>query len=649
MLYKALFSPIRIGKLMVKNRLVMSPMVVSLANKSGEVTNELINYYAARARGGVGLIIVEAACVDVPAGREALGQLNINELSYVTGLARLAAEIKAYSCPAFIQLFHAGRQTHKSLTGGVQPVAPSPIPCAVTREMPRELTIDEIEEIEGKFITAAYYAHSAGFDGVEIHAAHGYLINQFLATNTNQRTDKYGGELDNRMRILLNIVRKIKQLIPDLVISVRLNIDDFVKGGLEPGEAVLIAKALEKAGADLINCSAGIYESGLNSIEPSSYAEGWRVYLAQSVKSQVNIPVMTGGIIRTPKLADDIISQEKADLIFLGRTLLADPDWVTKARQGREEDIRPCIMCNNCIQSNFAGRAVTCTVNPELGREEASGGYYPSVPPDYKVAVIGAGPAGLAGAISLARLGIKVSLYEKADKLGGQLNLAHLPPYKNRIKNLLDYLKREISKFPLDLYLNHEFTPADLNLGWDMIIVAAGSQPKTAPFPIEASHCVGLAEVLTEKVPLKNQNIVVVGGGRNGCEAADFLRAGHNKITIVEQGNFLAADMEKKNRRDLMNRLEAGQVTKLTNSQVIQIINNQVKITSPKGEEVIKADCIIMAIGYVSHHELYLSISKQHNNVLLIGDAENVQGIKNAIYQGHALANLAYNQFKRGI
>lgn len=645
MKYDALFSPLKVGNITLKNRIVMPPMAVSMATINGEVTNELINYYAARARGGVGLIIVEAACVDTPTGKEGLSQLVIDDLTYVTGLARLAKEIKAYSCPAFIQLFHAGRQTNKILTGGVQPVAPSPLPCKVTREMPRELTIDEIEIIENKFATAAYFAHLAGFDGVELHAAHGYLLNQFLSPNTNHRRDEYGGSLTNRMRILVNIVGKIRQLAPSLAISVRLNIDDFIPGGLEPSEAILIAQVLEKAGADLINCSVGIYESGLTSIEPSSYAEGWRVYLAAQVKEAVNIPVMTGGIIRTPTLAEEIISQGKADLIFLGRPLLADPDWALKVRQGRENEIRPCIMCNNCIQSNFNGQQVTCTVNPELGREE-EGNYSLSPLTKYKVAIIGGGPAGLVGAISLARLGIKVSLYEKTDKLGGQLNLAQLPPYKGRIKDLITYLIRELDKYYIDLRLNHEFNGDDLGEVWDMIVVATGSQPLKAPFAIENSNCISIEQVLTRKVLIENKEVVVVGGGRNGCEVADFLCSYPNSLTIIEQDKVLAKDMEKKNRRDLMNRLDAGKVTKLTNCQVVEINNNELMVTSPEGDKNIKADFIIMGIGYVSNNNLYKNLIQKHDNVHLIGDAYQVKGIKDAIYQGERLAKLVYHHIK---
>ncbi|NLB87668.1 MAG: FAD-dependent oxidoreductase, partial [Syntrophomonadaceae bacterium] len=592
----------------MKNRLVMPPMAVSFANINGEVTEKIIEYYQARARGGVGLIIVEAACVDVPEGRDSLNQLNIHDIYCIPGLSRLADAIKAYSCRAFIQLFHAGRQTNSIQTGGAQPVAPSPIPCKITKEMPRELSTEEIKAIENKFINAAYYAHLAGFEGVELHAAHGYLINEFLSSYSNHRTDEYGGSLQNRMRFLLNIVKGIKNLVPSLALSVRLNMDDFVDGGLTLEETIPIALELEKEGVDLINCSVGIYESGLKSIEPSSYKEGWRVYLAEELKKHISIPVLTGGVIRSPKIANEIIASKKADLVFMGRTLLADPDWPNKVRSGKESDIRPCIMCNNCINSVFNGRSVTCSVNPDLGREKQDIAYLPTNPINKKIAVIGAGPAGMQAAIYLSQLGFKVSLYEKDGEVGGLLNIAGLPPYKSWILNLVSYLKQELLKYQVELHLNHEFSVKDLDENLDMIVVATGAKPKEPPFNIKASSIIKVADVLKQKISIQNSKVVIIGGGRTGCEVADFLLANNNEITIIEKQKFLAQDMERKNRRDLMNRLDKGRVIKVTGSNVEEIINNVVKITSDLGEESIRADFIILVTGYTSANNLYQNL-----------------------------------------
>ena len=250
-----------------------------------------------------------------------------------------------------------------------QPVAPPPISCNITRELPRELTTLEVKQIINQFIAAAHYAHRAGFDGIELHAAHGYLINQFLSPHTNHRQDEYGGSLLNRQRFLLEIVTEIKEVLPEMTISVRLNIDDFIQGGLELEESLEVCRSLEKSGVDIINCSSGTYESGLKSIEPASYEQGWRVYLAEAVKKVVNIPVITGGMIRRPEFANQVLADKKADFIFLGRSLLADPQWANKALHNQVADIRPCISCNNCINNNFKGLGIRCTVNPFTGRE----------------------------------------------------------------------------------------------------------------------------------------------------------------------------------------------------------------------------------------------------------------------------------------
>ncbi len=353
---------------MIKNRLVMAPMLVGYGSSDGEVSPSMVDYYEARARGGVGIIIVEAACVNQE-GLETYSQLRINHPRYISGLEKLSRSIKNYGCRAFIQIFHAGRQTSQLITG-TQVVGPSPLACPMTREMPRQLSVAEIEKITDEFVSAAQYAAMAGFDGVEIHAAHGYLINQFLSPHSNQRQDEYGGSLENRMRFLLNIVRRIKKSLPQLILSVRLNIDDFVPGGLLPVESLVVCQELEKNGANLIHCSCGTYQSGLTSIEPASYPEGWRMYLAEQVKKTVNIPVVGGGMIRNPHMAEEVIASGQADFIFLGRSLMADPLWPVKARDGQEEDIRPCISCNNCFASNSRGMSVSCTVNPGWGTRE---------------------------------------------------------------------------------------------------------------------------------------------------------------------------------------------------------------------------------------------------------------------------------------
>lgn len=638
----ALFAPVRVGGLELKNRLVMAPMLMGYAGREGRVSDSVINYYEARARGGVGLITVEAACVDNPAGLEGMGQLLIDDESHVEGLARLVKSIKRYGAGAFIQLFHAGRQTKSSITG-IQPVAPSPLPCPMIAEKPRPLEFQEIQAIEEKFIQAACNAEEAGFDGVEIHAAHGYLINQFLSAHSNHRQDAYGGSLENRMRILLNIITGIKEATSALLISVRINIDDFVPEGLQLEESLMICRRLEQAGADLLHCSCGTYESGLTSIEPSSYPEGWRIYLAEAVKKEVSIPVIGGGMISSPKFANQLLEQGRCDLIFLGRSLLADPQWPRKARQGTVSDIRPCIRCNQCIANNFQGMPVSCTVNPQTGREGDLKAPIRKPALKSRAAVVGGGPAGLQTSISLSRLGLEVTLFEKQSQGGGLMNLAGIPPHKQRILALRDYMLRELNISQAEQVFSHEFTVADAHaIQPDFIVLATGSVPLRPKIEgLDKSIYYDVDEILTMKVRLGSQQVLIIGGGENGCETADYLAQAGNRVTIIEAGGILASSMEKKNRRDLMNRLQYSGVIKKTGRQVVKMARNRVWIDNEGGkQEVLEADAIVLAAGYQSYRPLYKDLKVLGDNLYIIGDAFRVRGFKSAILEAELIAGM---------
>lgn len=638
--YRHLFSALHVGSITLKNRLVMAPMLMGYANSGGEVTDTVLDYYETRARGGLGMIVVEASCVSLPEGKEGYGQIHIDNEGCIPGLSRLAAAIKKYDCKAFIQLFHAGRQTSSKVTGS-QPVAPSSRACKTIREIPHELSGAEIRQLTARFIQAAQYAYEAGFDGVELHAAHGYLLNEFLSPNINTRKDEYGGSLENRMRILLDIITGIKARANELVVSVRLNIDDFTPGGLHPEESVIIAREMEAHGVDIIHCTCGTYESGLTSIEPASYPEGWRVYLAEEVKRYVSIPVVTGGMINSPAFADQVIAEGRADLVFLGRSLLADPEWPNKASQGKTDEIRPCIRCNGCINTHFAGMPVSCTVNPRTGRENQY--RIKALQSSFKpgVHIIGAGPAGIHAALILDAMDYKVSLFEQATEPGGLLPLAAVPPHKDRLRDYYNYLLRRLAASRVEQVYGHHYRIADIESHKpDHVIIATGSRPQIPTLP-GIEQCLQLEDVLSGKINISDADVIIIGAGSNGCELADYLLQYRNRITLLEERPTVAADMDRKNRRDLLNRLDEGEADRLTGHKVLRVTPfGAVVCDSSQNIKEIPGQHVILATGYQPVNHLYHEACRLMSSVYVAGDALRVRGLKSAIMEAQMVAHM---------
>jgi len=627
-------TPLSIGAKTIKNRIVMPAMGTGLASAQGEVTPALLRYYEERARGGAGAIVVEIACVDSPEGKGSLTQLCIDHPELLPGLAELAEIIKAYDCLAMIQLHHAGRQTAPAVTGR-QPVAPSPKACRFMRAEPRQLSREEIASIRNRFVQAAVMAEQAGFDGVELHAAHGYLLSQFLSPYTNLREDEYGGSLENRFRLLREIMEGIKTYTSRLILGVRFNLTDFVKGGISLDEGLEIAQLLEQNGADLLNASCGIYESGQTSIETGSFQEGWRMDMIRQAKQRVSIPVIGGGVIRQPEMAARLIEEGYIDLVWIGRGMLADPDWANKALKGCAERIRPCITCNTCFASIIQGHHIRCAVNPQTGREERL--LRPASAYHKTVLVAGGGPAGMQAALAFAQLGSSVVLAEAGSCLGGQMIVAQKPPGKHAIARLRQYLINEVKASSIQVRLNTQVTSQLLaEIKPDVLVIASGSKPVIPDYPGIKSFY-SAAEILDNDPGWEGQHIIIVGGGSTGCEAADFLSE-RNQVTIVEKGKVIAPDMENMSRLELLARLKQKKVKIFKRTELETADNEKVSLRSADNNEttVCAYDHVLFAIG---NRPVLPELDPQSlpDQVFVIGDAKQARGFSQAFFEAQML------------
>lgn len=469
--FTRLFEPFRLGTMEIRNRIVMPAMATCLASEDGYVTDRTLDYYEERACGGVGLIIVGEAIIDVPRGLEGPRRIAIGD-EHVPGLTKLAEIIKKHGARAAFQLNHGGGFAVSSTTG-LQPLAPSAVICRPGGELPRELTVDEIQDLVQRFARAAERAKRAGFEGVEIHATGSYLIKQFLSPAQNKRTDAYGGILANRARFLLEIMAAVRERVgPGYPLWVRVSGRGYGMGNgfTAPEDVLQLSKMLEKAGACAINVNNHASKYPFNRmVEP----EGNALAFAEAVKKVVSIPVIAVGRI-TPEVGEKALAEGKADLVAIARGLLADPELPNKAASGRLDDIVPCITCLFCGTMSRLGEA-GCTVNPALGKERAF-----KITPAVKVKrvmVVGGGPAGMQAAIMAARRGHRVMLYDKRRSLGGQLRLAARVPNRDRINNLVSYLSHQVVKRGVEVNLGREVTPGLVDsLKPDVVILATGSK-----------------------------------------------------------------------------------------------------------------------------------------------------------------------------
>ncbi|WP_342424425.1 FAD-dependent oxidoreductase [Paenibacillus sp. FSL E2-0178] len=642
MKYEKLFAAGRIGRLELRNRIVMPAMGTSLAAASGEASDEMIAYYEERAAGGCGLIITEITRVDNETGVGTPNQLNASDLLYVPRLEKLARAVHRHDSRIFLQLQHPGRQNHGRLIGGKQIVAPSAVMSSAIGEMPRELTTEEVEALVGKFVFGAYIAQLAGIDGVEIHGAHGYLIGQFLSPLTNLRTDKYGGSLEGRMRFLCEIVQGIKKTCgAGFPVSVRIDGDEFVPGGITLEEALLTAQQLEKLGVDCINVSAGTYESSNTIIEPISYPQGWKKHLAAAMKQAVQIPVIACDVIRKPDFAESLLEEGNTDFVALGRALLADPQWGNKAAEGREAEIRTCISCLHCIQEVMECKVIKCAVNARVGRELEFP--EPQQNGDGRVvAVVGGGPAGMEAARVLAQRKFKPVLFEARDVLGGSVELGSRPPLKEKLNWFLDSMEHQLEQLHVDVRLSEKPTLEQLReLDPYAVFVAAGAQPIIPAFPgVTGDNVCTVVDVLSGAAVIRDKRVVVIGSGMTGLETAEYLAEQGNQVTVVEMQSRIGPDAYLPNLIDIVTRLKKNGVQLLASTKLVEVREGTVVLenVSTGDISVQDTDAVVLSIGVKPERGFVNELKRVMPQVKVLGDAAKPGRIGQAIQSGFETA-----------
>ena len=639
MAYERLFHSGRIGSLEIKNRIVMPAMGCSLAESTGEAGARMINYYAERARGGAGLIITEITRVDDETGVGTPNQLSVTNTRMIAQLSRLAEAVHAYDTKIFVQLHHPGSQTPGRLIGGRQPVSASDVTCKVIGEQPRPLSTEEVEAMVRRFVTGAVIAQKSGIDGVEIHAAHGYLVSQFLSPHTNKRTDRYGGSFEGRMRFITEIIMGIKAYCgPKFPISVRMNGNDYLDDGISDEDGIAQAQYFESLGVSCINVSCGTYDSGATIIEPNYFQEGWKRHLAANIRKAVSIPVIAVCNIKHPSFAEQMLADGDVDFVGIARGQLADPEWGIKAKAGKDVFIRKCIGCMECFRILNDGLPLGCTLNPVLGREFEYG--------DEKLirdgegrtaAVIGGGPAGMEAAMTLSKRGFRAILFESSDKLGGTVNLAAIPPNKGMLNEFIETMEAQLKDAGVEVRLS---TPATLqavkDTGAEAVFMAAGGTPVLPDIP-GIERAVTAEEVLRNGAPVTGPNIVIIGGGVTGLETAEYLAPG-NKVTVVEMldkvGGNLYPSVVMHLAQEIMK--SGGAIAKGKKLTAVSDKEVTVKDVSSGETASIPADTVILAMGVRSDRPQDEEFRREYGDkYILIGDSLKPGQIYDALHSGH--------------
>lgn len=685
MSYDMLFSPMKIGNVEIKNRIVMAPMCMGFGQYNGCATETMMDYYEERAKGGVGLIFTEITRINDITGASSFGQLGMSHDYQIPALREMADRIHKHNCKIMVELHHPGRQNlglmigtvpicnigsklmgnlyTKILTQAVIPqgkklqdkhivprtVAPSKCERSkMSDSVNRELSVNEIKRIICQFIEGAVRVKKAGCDGVELHAAHGYLIQQFLSPNTNKRTDQYGGSLENRMRFLLEIIDGIRSNCgKDFPIVVRLTVDEMYSEigqngkGYNLEEGIKMAKILSDKGIDAIDVSSAAYDTFNYWLEPTTFTPGWRKYLASEVKKVVDIPVIAANLIRSPKQAEMQLEEGTQDFISLGRPLIADPHWPDKVKSGNENLIKRCVCCLYCFESMIKGAYKythgNCSVNPFVGRENVS---LKQNGNGRKVLIIGAGCAGLTAAELLSKRGFDVTVLEKESKQGGQLNLASKPPHKEKInwvcEDLLSNAINSGAKVLFDI-------KADKNIiasySPEIVITATGGNA-IHPKSFNGDNVVTVTQVLNGSIDISNKKVAVIGSGMTGLETSELLVSKGNKVTVVEMADKIAPGAWFQQLDDALPVLEKAGTEFLTSHKLLSVSSSGIELENLKEKKAvaIKVDLVVLSLGVRSDNSLYNDIKNSDSyKVYNIGDSNKIGRIANATESAYQL------------
>lgn len=633
---KHLLSPITIKKTEIPNRVVMPPMGTGLCNPDGTVNDAILAYMNRQASSGAGLIISEIAAVH-PTGLVSPFEIGAYDDKFIPGLKQFAEAAHAGGGKAVMQLHHGGRESGYLLKKG-KAIGPSAIPSLVYRQEPREMTLDDIQEVITSFGTAAVRAMEAGFDGVEIHGAHGYLLTQFLSAISNQRQDQYGGSFENRARFMLEVLREVRtQLGEDTPVLLRISAEEFIKNGYTVEDVQIIMPQLVEAGADVIHASIGTHGSpgGITSAPPQ-YDTGFNVWRAKKLKDTVSVPVIAVGRFNDPQAADDVIAGGDADFVAFGRQQLCDPDYLAKAREGHNQDIRICIACNQgCIEREMLeAKSVRCAINPETGQELV----YPHKPASISknVWVVGAGPAGLTAAFEANRLDHQVMLFEKEPVLGGNLLYACKAPHKQIYGDWIQWLIDQVKKAGIEIQTNTCVTDQMLDEATpDAVIVATGGKKIVPPIQgIEMPIVCDAWQILGETVT-PQKNIAVIGGGLIGMETATFLTARGSTVTLIEQLPRSPVTKFTSHGYGLHKLLRESDCSFMFGTTLKSIGDDSLTVITGDEENTLSSlDQVVLAVGMKSREDLKNKLKEKAIPHTIVGDALQVRRIMEATEEG---------------